>query len=126
DYARALPWAHQAGTAEAPELRAAAGPDAVVLRGGALRAHGHAHFGTIEVAAGEASALSLTWHPSFLPVPEPLDLSRAAAETAAWWKDWAARIRHEGPHEAEVRRSLLILRALTNRDTGGIAAAATT
>lgn len=33
DYARALPWVRQGGTADAPELVAMAGPDAVVLHG---------------------------------------------------------------------------------------------
>jgi GH15 family glucan-1,4-alpha-glucosidase len=131
DYARALPWAHQTGTAAAPELATVAGPDAVVLRGGALKAHGHAHSGSVTVGAGEEAALTLTWHPSYRPAPASLDVAEAAAHTRDWWHDWAARIDHHGHHgghrhhDGVVRRSLLILRALTNRDTGGIAAAAT-
>lgn len=126
DYARAMPWAQQTGTASAPEVTMVAGPDAVVLRGAALRAHGHAHTGTVQVSRGESVALTLTWHPSYRTAPAPLELEAAARETASWWRDWAARIDHHGPHQHAVRRSLLILRALTNRETGGIAAAATT
>lgn len=126
DYARALPWARQTGTTSAPEVTMVAGPDAVVLRGAALRAHGHAHIGAVEVSRGESVPLTLTWHPSFRPPPPPLDLEAAAHETTARWRGWASRIDHQGPHQQAVRRSLLILLALTNRETGGIAAAATT
>ncbi|MGB4137121.1 MAG: glycoside hydrolase family 15 protein, partial [Microbacterium sp.] len=129
DYARALPWVRQIGTPAAPALLAVAGPDAVVVRGGALRAHGHAHSGALVVGEGETAALTLTWHPSYRPVPSPLDLVAAARETHDWWHDWAGLIaRHDqdGRYHGAVRRSRLILRALTNRETGGIAAAATT
>ncbi len=126
DYARAVPWVRQSGTKRAPELIAMAGPDAVVLRGVRLHADGHRHRGTFEVGAGQSVALTLTWFPSFRPVPEPLEVDRAAAQTREWWQSWADRIEHGGVHGAEVVRSLLVLRALTNHDTGGIAAAATT
>ena len=126
DYARALPWVRQTGSSESPELTATAGPDAVVVRGAALQPHGHSHVGTVDAVAGEGVDLTLTWFPSYRPAPAPLDTEAAEQDTRAWWQDWADGIAHEGPHEDDVRRSLLILRALTNRETGGIAAAATT
>jgi GH15 family glucan-1,4-alpha-glucosidase len=46
--------------------------------------------------------------------------------TVAWWQDWAAKCRRTGPYGREVERSLLVLRALTNDETGGIVAASTT
>lgn len=126
DYARAMPWVRQTGIPEAPELIAMAGPDAVVVRGALLQADGYRHRGTFEVRAGERVDLSLTWFPSFRPVPEPLDAGGALDATRDWWQSWADRIEPGGVHRAEVVRSLLVLRALTNHDTGGIAAAATT
>ncbi|MDR2999404.1 MAG: glycoside hydrolase family 15 protein [Microbacterium sp.] len=126
DYARALPWVHQSGTTGAPELTAVAGPDAVVMRGAALHPHGHMHTGTVSVASGEHVELTLTWYPSSQPAPDGLDLPVADLRTRDWWQEWADGIAPDGPDDAAVRRSLLILRALTNRDTGGIAAAATT
>ncbi len=126
DYARAVPWVHQSGTAPVPELTATAGPDAVVVRGALLRPDGHRHSGEVTVAAGEARAVTLTWYPSYRPAPEPLDVEAAARAMSRWWTDWAQGITHVGPKHEAVRRSLLILRALTNRETGGIAAAATT
>ena len=50
----------------------------------------------------------------------------AIARTRAWWQGWASPIAHDGPYREAVVRSLLVLRALTNRDTGGIVAAPTT
>ncbi|WP_052226664.1 glycoside hydrolase family 15 protein [Microbacterium mangrovi] len=126
DYARALPWMRQTGTHAAPELTAIAGPDALVVRGAAFRADDHRHRGQVIVAAGEQVDISLTWHPSHRKAPEALDADAARAETREWWQDWAARIDHNGPFEASVVRSLLVLRALSHRDTGGIVAAPTT
>lgn len=126
DYARALPWVRQVGTHGAPALHATAGPDAVIVRGVALTASDHAHTATFEVSAGETRDLTLTWFPSFEDAPVPLDVDDAVARTRSWWQGWASAIGHEGPHRDAVIRSLLVLRALTNRDTGGIVAAATT
>lgn len=126
DYARALPWVRQTGTAEAPELTAIAGPDAVVMRGAALTATDHVHRGSFPIAAGEHRDLTLTWHASHRPAPEPLDVDEALARTSDWWSTWAERIDMRGPHREAVVRSMLTLRALTHRDTGGIIAAPTT
>ncbi len=126
DYARALPWVRQTGSKADPELIAMAGPDAVVLRGVRLHAEGHQHQGSVRVAAGQQVDLILTWFPSFRPTPGRLDVDRALSETRHWWQSWADRIEHEGEYRPQVVRSLLVLRALTNHDTGGIAAAATT
>ena len=126
DYARALPWVRQTGTADAPELTAIAGPDAVVIRGAALTATDHLHEGSFRVSAGQRRDLTLTWHASHRPAPEPLDVDAALDRTSDWWSRWAERIDVDGPHREAVVRSLLTLRALTHRDTGGIIAAPTT
>jgi GH15 family glucan-1,4-alpha-glucosidase len=126
DYARAVPWMRQAGTEEAPALVAIAGPDALVVRGAQLMPEGRAHAGTVTVTGGETVDLTLTWFPSHREVPGPVDVDAALAATTRWWAEWADGIEHEGPHHAEVVRSLLVLRALTHEDTGGIVAAATT
>ncbi|MFE1646564.1 glycoside hydrolase family 15 protein [Microbacterium sp. P01] len=126
DYARSMPWMRQAGTDAAPALVATAGPDALVLRGAALRATDHAHTGTVTVSAGEVADLTLTWFPSHRLIPDPVDVDAAFETTAAWWRQWADGIEHDGPHHEAVVRSLLVLRALTHEDTGGIVAAATT
>lgn len=125
DYSRAMPWVRQTGTPEHPRLVAMAGPDAIAMRGAALQAADHEHRGDVTVAAGETRDLHLTWFPSHRDVPEPLDVDEVLALTKHWWQSWADRIEHSGPHHEKVVRSLLLLRALTNHETGGIAAAAT-
>jgi GH15 family glucan-1,4-alpha-glucosidase len=126
DYARAIPWVRQTGTPDAPELVAIAGPSAVVVRGAALAPADHAHVGTVAVTAGDTCDVSLTWFRSYRGTPAAPDIDAAFDETRAWWQDWADRIEHRGSHQDRVIRSLLVLRALTDHDTGGIVAAATT
>ncbi|OAN36597.1 glycoside hydrolase family 15 protein [Microbacterium sp. H83] len=126
DYARSLPWVRQVGTPDEPALHATAGPEAVIVRGAALVASDHAHTATIRVSGGEVRDLTMGWFRSHEQTPPALDVDTALAETRDWWQGWAAGIEHDGPHRDEVVRSLLVLRALTHRDTGGVVAAATT
>ncbi|GAB3807619.1 hypothetical protein GCM10028798_32490 [Humibacter antri] len=126
DYARTLPWVRQVGTDTAPALLATAGPDALILRGATLKPHDHVHTGTVSVHTGQHVDLCLTWFPSHYDPPAPLSGDTAIERTQRWWQKWAARIRVAGPHAEAVRRSLLVLRALSHYDTGGIVAAPTT
>jgi GH15 family glucan-1,4-alpha-glucosidase len=128
DYGATVPWVTQNRDREPIELVAVAGPNAAVLRGPALRGRDHQHSGVFTVSAGETVDIVLTWFPSHRPLPEPLDAEAALARTAQWWRDWLGRGAHrEHPrYEHAVRRSLLVLRALTHESTGGIVAAATT
>lgn len=126
DYARAMPWVRQVGSPRAPAVLAMAGPDAVIVRGATLAAADHRHTGSFTVAAGETRDLTMTWFSSYRDAPEPLDVDAAIVHTARWWQTWADRIECCHDYEREVTRSLLVLRALTNHNTGGIAAAATT
>lgn len=127
DYARAVPWVRQVGAPDEPVLVAIAGPDAIAVRGTALRPEDHAHRGAIEVGAGESVDVSLTWFPSHhRHPPDALDVAVEVAATNDWWTAWAEKIVRDGPHAEHVVRSLLVLRALTHTDTGGIVAAPTT
>lgn len=129
-YATALPWVQQRPEiACAPghsALLAMAGPDAVVVRGPRLHATDHAHAGTFTLAEGEVEDVTMTWFPSHRPPPDPADPDEQFASTLAFWQDWADRAEVNGPHRTMVVRSLLVLRALTHEDTGGVVAAATT
>jgi GH15 family glucan-1,4-alpha-glucosidase len=122
DYADAVPWIRQVEGG----LLAVAGPDAVLVRGPHLEPDGLAHRAAFDVAAGETVDTVLTWFPSHRPPPEAVEVSRRIEETAAWWRGWAQSCSNLGRYDAEVRRSLLVLRALTHEDTGGVVAAATT
>ncbi|WP_218125791.1 glycoside hydrolase family 15 protein [Microbacterium sp. cf332] len=138
DYARAVPWVRQLETASARPsepagddvptgtLLAVAGPDAVTLRGPRLAADDTRHRGAFVVAAGRSVDSVLRWEPSYRDVPQPFDVDAAEQRTRTWWTTWAGRIDDGGRWGAEVLRSLLVLRALTHTETGGIVAAATT
>jgi GH15 family glucan-1,4-alpha-glucosidase len=126
DYAAALPWMRQSPQAGDNALLAVAGPDAVVMRGPRLEASNEAHEATFAVAEGETVDVVLTWYPSHREAPEAIDVDRALAVTVDRWRAWAANGEAPERYRAEVHRSLLVLRALTHEDTGGIVAAATT
>ena len=126
DYARTVPWVRQEGTDEDPLLVAVAGPDAVVVRGVRLKAVDHAHAAEFDVDADAVVDLSMAWFPSHQRAPKRLDVDRALERTLSWWSEWASAIDYDGPHRDAVVRSLLTLRALTDDETGGIVAAATT
>ena len=49
-----------------------------------------------------------------------LDPHQALASTTAYWREWIAQAKVEGPWAPVVHRSLLTLKALTNTRTGGI------
>lgn len=125
-YADALPWLRQVPEHGDHALVAVAGPDAVVVRGPGMHAQDHRHVGTFTVKEGETVDLSMTWYPSHRDVPTPCDVDTEISTTKEWWDDWAAQTPVSGLYEDVVRRSLLVLRALTHEDTGGIVAAATT
>lgn len=105
---------------------ATAGPDAVVLRGPSLVAHGRRHVASFEVAEGERVDFTLTWFPSHEAIPPRVDVDAQLDRMRADWRRWIGQATVPNRFGEEVRRSLLTLRALTYRDTGGIVAAATT
>jgi GH15 family glucan-1,4-alpha-glucosidase len=126
DYADALPWVRQTGTAESPALTAIAGPDGVVVRGVRFEPVDHAHRAEFVVRAGETVDTVMTWFPSHKAQRPAQDVDTMLAETRAWWREWANACTPPGAYDQHVRRSLLVLRALTHESTGGIVAAPTT
>ncbi|MEH3089828.1 MAG: glycoside hydrolase family 15 protein [Microbacterium arborescens] len=136
DYARAVPWVrqlepHPADPASGDDiargvLLAIAGPDAVTIRGPRLNAADTMHRAEWTAVAGRTVDSVLRWEPSYGEVPAPLDVDAAERETRAWWTGWARRIDRDGRWGDRVLRSMLVLRALTHAETGGIVAAATT
>jgi len=125
-YGAVEPWVTRT---RAPDeaIRAVAGPDSLTLRGTRLpRARDHRHGDELEVRAGDELVLDLTWTPSWEPVPPPLPAAARVDATRVAWGLWARAARYAGPHREAVVRSLLVLRLLTDFETGGIAAAATT
>lgn len=132
-YGAVTPWVHRVTDPDGREaVQAVAGPDSLLLRGDRLprpqrTAGGHrAHVDEVDMSEGESLELSLTWAPSWLPVPRAPRLEHRVEATEHRWGAWARAARYEGRYRAAVVRSLLVLRLLTDAQTGGIVAAATT
>jgi len=127
-YGSILPWVSRRTTPEGEEvLTAVAGPDMVLLRGDRLPTpRDHVHRDEFTVAEGETVRFSMTWSPSWLPLPTATDVATQLDRSEALFTEWADRCTYAGPYRDEVLRSLITLRLLTDSKRGGIVAAATT
>ncbi|KRE59381.1 glycoside hydrolase family 15 [Arthrobacter sp. Soil736] len=129
-YGAVLPWVsrHRENATRGSEiLLAMAGPDAWALRGRHLpQAHDARHVGEFVVTAGESANFELTWFPSHRGVPAAVEVDSALDEAVHYWTRWGGHCRQDGVYGGAVKRSLLVLRALTHYETGGIVAAPTT
>ncbi|MGH7720081.1 MAG: glycoside hydrolase family 15 protein [Gemmatimonadaceae bacterium] len=124
DYGAIVPWVTRMDDGT---IRAIAGPDMLLLRSDVpLHGEGLSTVGDFSVSAGETATFVLTYAPSHLPPPTPLDAEGALADTETFWRDWSTRCTYKGKWSDTVVRSLITLKALTYRPTGGLVAAATT
>ncbi|MBO0926753.1 glycoside hydrolase family 15 protein [Cellulomonas sp. zg-ZUI199] len=155
DYARATPWVRVVDHHGQPALTSLAGPDGVLVTGpllgwsddhgdgvadpeaavdqpgaftagdqpGGLRAPRLT--GRFRLDAGDVRDWDLAWFPSYHEPPEPIDVDRALAETLRFWTDWSSKVTIRTSRDPLVLRSMLVLRALTHGDTGGMVAAPT-
>jgi len=123
-YGAVIPWVVRL---DGETLRAVAGPDMVLIRT-PVRLHGQdlTTVGEFTVIAGQSIPFILTYAPSHLPPPAPLHADSVLEATETFWTDWAAQCRQKGECSEIVLRSLITLKALTYRITGGIVAAPTT
>ena len=123
DYGTTVPWV----TRDDGGIRAIAGPDLVVLRTKApLAGEDLTTVSEFTVNEGESVDFVMTYGRSHLHAPRAIDVSKALAETQSFWEQWAAQCSYQGPYREMVERSLITLKALTYRPTGGIVAAVTT
>jgi GH15 family glucan-1,4-alpha-glucosidase len=123
DYGATVPWV----TRLEDGIRAIAGPDLVVLRTTApLVGEGLKTVSEFTVKAGETIDFVMTYGRSHLHTPRAIDVGKAIEETQSFWEEWAACCTYKGPYQDAVERSLITLKALTYRPTGGIVAAVTT
>jgi GH15 family glucan-1,4-alpha-glucosidase len=122
DYGRTVPWV----TRIQDGIRAVAGPSLAVLHS-SIPVHGEnlATVADFTVSKGERVRFTLTYGGSFLADPEPIDAEQALRDTENFWVPWASKLRYEGGYRDLVERSMITLKALTFRPTGGIVAAAT-
>ncbi len=123
DYGSITPWV----TATKDGLKAIAGPDMVLLRTTApLRGENMTTVSEFNVSAGEEVTFVLSYGASYEKSPRRINPADALVQTEAFWARWALRSSYRGDRAEAVERSLITLKALTYRPTGGVVAAATT
>ncbi|MBY5371091.1 glycoside hydrolase family 15 protein [Rhizobium leguminosarum] len=124
DYGRSIPWASRN---EDGRLEFISGPNRVVLDT-SVAVHGEEMrtVGKFDVHAGEEHCFAMSWTLSFHPLPNILNPKEVLDEERRAWESWASQFRQIKRWSEPVIRSLLTLKALTHRETGGIVAAATT
>ncbi len=126
EYGSAVPWVTRLVDGR---LTAVVGPDRLTLATPVeLRGEGMKTVAEFTVEAGQDVPFVLTWSPSFKPVPDAADARATIDSVDEGWRRWSQLYRPPGDGEWDdaVLRSLITLKALTNRETGGIVAAATT
>ncbi|MBC9743128.1 glycoside hydrolase family 15 protein [Pseudomonas syringae pv. syringae] len=124
DYGSSVPWVERK---DAHTLTAVAGPEMLVLRSPvALHPQDHHTASRFHVDEGERKVFTLAYQASFAPLLEQIDADRALESTAAYWREFSDRCPDVGPWTAQVKRSLITLKAMTYAPTGGIVAAVTT
>ena len=125
NYGSAIPWVRKMEGG----VRAIAGPHTVVLRT-PVETHGEAFqtHGDFTIHEGESIPFVLTYGDYGLYTehnPPAIDPEHSLEETANFWKTWANRCPYKGKYRDAVERSLIALKALTYKPTGGVVAAAT-
>jgi GH15 family glucan-1,4-alpha-glucosidase len=123
NYGATVPWV----TREDGGIRAIAGPDLVMLRTKApLAGEDLTTVSEFTVSEGQSVEFVMTYGRSHLHAPRAIDVAKSMAGTQKFWEQWAAGCNYQGPYRNLVERSLITLKALTYRPTGGIVAAVTT
>ena len=88
--------------------------------GGSLR-------GRVSLEAGDEASLILQHVPAgSKSLPRRINANRALESTLAFWREWSAGLRYDGPYREQVLRSALVLKGLTYQPTGAIVAAPST
>ncbi len=125
DYGASAPWVTR--LEDGTGIVAVAGPNLVVLRAGMeLQGEDSSTVADFALRAGERRSFVLSYGPSHLEPPPPIDAEQALRDTEAAWHGWSGRCTYQGRRREAVVRSLLVLRALIYAETGGIVAAPTT
>jgi GH15 family glucan-1,4-alpha-glucosidase len=127
DYGRTVPWVTAIDSAIGDGIRAVAGPSVAILHA-SVPVHGEDLHTVADftVSKGDRVWFTLTWGESFKPDPRPIDAEQALKDTEKFWTRWTSNLKYDGQYASAVERSLITLKAMTFRPTGGQVAAITT
>jgi GH15 family glucan-1,4-alpha-glucosidase len=123
DYGSIIPWARRVGGV----LAITGGPDtlefssSVPIEGENLKT-----VAEFSVGKGESESFVLNYRPTHFATRSAVNAGKALKKTASHWHRWSRRCRYRGRWAPAVLRSLLTLKALTYKPTGGMVAAPTT
>jgi GH15 family glucan-1,4-alpha-glucosidase len=103
------------------------GPDRIILQSPVpISCENNTVQAVFELREGERLAFALAYGDSADAAPAPLDPEASLLETQKYWRDWIGQFEKPTDWPDAVRRSLLTLKAMIYRPTGGIIAAPTT
>lgn len=123
DYGSIVPWVHRSGNV----LLMTAGPDTLELTGSVhVKGKDMKTVAEFTVSAGERQWFSLNYRRSHLETLPPVDAFKELEETDKLWHKWSGRSNIQSRWREPVVRSLITLKALQYRPSGGIIAAPTT
>ncbi len=108
-------------------LSAVAGPDQLFIRSDVrLRGRVMQTLAEFTLSAGQQASFVLGHSSSYTKPPELLDPFDALALAQKWWDAWIKDAQCAGEYREAVLRSLVVLKGLTYKPTGGLLAAPTT
>ena len=123
DYGRTIPWV----TKQGKTLHAIAGPDMVVLHSDvAVRGKDLTTTARFSLRAGQTRRFCLQYASSLGDVPGEPDYEASFQATMDFWLSWIGHSTYRGRYQPVIDRSLITLKALTFKPSGGIVAAPTT
>jgi len=111
---------------EGGRMLAIAGPNGIALDFDTPIDHGDRSFSSrFTVGEGDRFHFVMTWYPAHRPPPRRVDGERAFKRCRAFWSEWLAGASPGCTSDPLVARSLIVLKALIHRPTGGMVAAPT-
>jgi GH15 family glucan-1,4-alpha-glucosidase len=120
DYGQAPPWAE----VEDRRYLGRVGPDLTVLYSDVpLALDTRDAVADFTIRAGETATFVLRHGESVKPAPPNLDAGHAIKDAERYWRGWIGTFDRDTDWPDAVKRSLLTLKALINRPTGGMVAA---
>ena len=123
DYGNIVPWVRRVDGV----LLITAGPDTLELTGSVhCRGEGMKTVAQFTLEPGGCEYMALNYRPSHLKALPGVDAAKELERTEGLWRRWSARCNMRSRWHEPVLRSLITLKALTYRPTGGIIAAPTT